>query len=148
MKSAIALLLFAFSIGVAFAQNQTCSEETIRASIAQSKSDGKRPPMTDDVFFYSGALDKPIIGKVDLDKTRDLPVAKERKNQKSQSEPQHIVVSATGDMAYEYGNGSMAYDEVKTGKHISFEFAYLSVWRVTDGQCKVAAVMFQPTGER
>jgi ketosteroid isomerase-like protein len=143
MKSAIALLLFAFSMGVAFAQNQTCSEQSIRTDGAE----GKRPPITDDVFFYSGALEKPVVGKDELAKTQDLPVFQRRKNEKGQSEVQKIVVSANGDMAYEYGEGSLAYDDTKTGKHESFGTAYLRVWRVVDGQCKVAAVMYQPEGE-
>ncbi len=58
--------------------------------------------------------------------------------------PQRIAVSSSGDMAYEYGTGEVAFDDRKTGKHTAFQTGYLRVWKSVDGQCKVAASMIRP----
>jgi len=50
-------------------------------------------------------------------------------------------------MAYSYGTPQLSFDEVSTSKHIDFTAAYLSVWKVVNGSCKVAATMYQPEGE-
>jgi len=57
---------------------------------------------------------------------------------------QKIVVAKSGDMAYEYGTGEMSFDDVKTGKHVSFQNAYLRVWKSVDGDCRVEATMIRP----
>ena len=44
--------------------------------------------------------------------------------------------------------GRVSYNERQSGKHIEFTAAYLRVWRAEDGVCKLAAVRFQPEGER
>ena len=61
--------------------------------------------------------------------------------------PDRIIVSPSGDMAYSYGTPQLSFDEVSTSKHIDFTAAYLSVWKVVNGSCKVAATMYQPEGE-
>jgi hypothetical protein len=66
------------------------------------------------------------------------------KNRVFADHPQQIVVSQSGDMAYEYGTGEVGFDDRKTGKHIAFQTGYLRVWKSVDGQCKVAAFMIRP----
>jgi hypothetical protein len=138
-KICILLLLFLAPIG-AQAQGSACSERTIRDAVQN-----KTITYTDDSFFWSGAYDKPMIGKVEQEKGQKKVEAEEpRKNEVDADHPQRVVVSNSGDMAYEYGGGEISFDEQKTGKHVSFEVGYLRVWKTVDGQCKVAATMFKP----
>jgi hypothetical protein len=133
------LLLLAAPIAV-MAQGSACSEQTIRDAVQN-----RTIKYTDDNFFWSGAYDKPMVGKAEQAEGRKKAEGEEpRKNEVSADHPQRVVVSKSGDMAYEYGAGEMSYDEQKTGKHVSFQTGYLRVWKSVDGQCRVAATMFKP----
>jgi len=135
----ISLLLLTAPIAVK-AQGSSCSEQTIRDAVQNGIF-----KYTDDNFFWSGAYDKPMIGKVKQEEGRKKVQAEEpRKNEVSADHPHRVVVSKSGDMAYEYGAGEMSFDEQKTGKHVSFQVGYLRVWKSVDGQCKVAATMVKP----
>jgi len=46
------------------------------------------------------------------------------------------------------GTGHMSFDEVSTGKHVDFTAAFLAVWKVVNGSCKLAASIFEPEGEQ
>jgi hypothetical protein len=135
----ITLLLLAAPVAVG-AQGSACSEQTIRDAVQN-----KMIKYTDDNFFWSGAYDKPMIGKADQEEGRKkVEAAEPRKNEVSADHPQRVVVSTSRDMAYEYGGGEMSFEEQKTGKHVSFQVGYLRVWKSVDGQCKVAATMVKP----
>jgi hypothetical protein len=124
---------------------QKCSEEFIRQNIDSRN----RKVSADDAYFFSGALEKPIIGFGEEGKTAEEKINSERKHDKQ--DPliiDKIVVAPSGEMAYTYGTGHVGYQEVATGKHVDFTAAYLMVWKVVDGSCKIAATMFQPEGER
>lgn len=103
-----------------------------------------------DAYFFSGALEKPIIGPDSAEsKDAEKTISRERKNEKRDPlKIDRIVVAPSGDMGYAYGTGHMSFDEVSTGKHVDFTAAFLTVWRVVDGSCKETATMFQPEGER
>jgi hypothetical protein len=76
-------------------------------------------------------------------------ISQERKNERRDPlKADRIVVTPSGDMAYSYGTGHMSFDEVSTGKHVDFTAAFLSVWKVVNGSCKLAASMFEPEGEQ
>jgi hypothetical protein len=135
----ITLLLLAAPVAVG-AQGSACSEQTIRDAVQN-----KMIKYTDDNFFWSGAYDKPMIGKADQEEGRKkVEAAEPRKNEVSADHPQRVVVSTSRDMAYEYGGGEMSFEEQKTGKHVSFQVGYLRVWKSVDGQCKVAATIVKP----
>jgi hypothetical protein len=122
------------------AQASVCSEQKIRD--AAQKPGAK---YSDDSFFWSGAFDKPLIGKAEREtEATKKETAEPRKNEASADRPQRFVVANSGDMAYEYGSGDMSYEDLKTGKHVSFQTAYLRVWKSVDGECKVAAFMIRP----
>jgi hypothetical protein len=137
----ICTLIFLLTVPFAVkAQGSACSEQTIRDAVQN-----KMIKYTDDNFFWSGAYDKPMIGKAEQEEGRKKVEAEEpRKNQVDADRPQRVVVSKSGDMAYEYGGGETNFDEQKTGKHVSFQVGYLRVWKSVDGQCKVAATMVKP----
>ena len=122
------------------AQGAACTEQKIRDAVQKESY-----AMTEDAFFWSGAYDEPLIGTAaqaagDKKKETEEP----RKNSVSAQHPQHVAVSGAGDMAYEYGKGELGFDDVKTGKHISFETGYLRVWKSAESGCKVAGWMVRP----
>lgn len=123
----------------AAAQSGPCTEQSVKTESAKQNLN-----FADDVYIFSGALDKPVVGKAAADKAF-APVAAERKNEnKAAPVPDRIVAAASGEMAYEYGTAKASYDERDTGKHVEFTAAYLRVWRAVDGSCKLAAEIFEP----
>jgi len=140
MKRICALVLLLVAPIALRAQASACSEHAIRDAVQNGMI-----KYADDNFFWSGAYDKPMIGRAEQEAGRKTAEAEEpRKNEVVADYPQRVVVSKSGDMAYEYGGGEMSYDEQKTGKHVSFQVAYLRVWKTADGQCKVAATVVKP----
>lgn len=126
--------------GATMAQGPVCSEQGIRDA-AQKQS----VKYSDDSFFWTGAYDKPMIGKAEHEAAaRRMKNEAPRKNQSAAEHPQRIVVAKSGDVAYEYGSGDMSYDDQKTGKHVTFQGAYLRVWKSAGGECEVAAFMYRP----
>ena len=125
---------------VAMAQGSVCSEQTIRDAVEKHTA-----KLTDDAFFWSGRFDKPLIGKAEGEEAeKKVEVESPRKNEVSSQHPQHIDVSKSGDMAYEYGTGELSFDDQKTGKHVAVQTGYLRVWKVVSSECKVAATMIRP----
>jgi hypothetical protein len=125
---------------------QKCTEEFIRTNI-----DNFGPKYeAEDAYFFSGALEKPIVGlNTGEAKKTGEKLDQERKNEKRDPHKlDRIVVAPSGDMAYAFGTGHMSFDEVSTGKHVDFTAAFLTVWKVVNGSCKLAASMFEPEGEK
>ena len=140
MSKILILLLSLVTPIAAMAQGPACSEAKIRDAILKGSYS-----LSDDAFFWSGAYDKPLIGKTENEEGYNkLQVETPRKYQSKAEHPQRIVVSKSGDMAYEYGTGELSFDELKTGKHIAFQNAYLRVWKAVGGNCLVAATMVRP----
>jgi ketosteroid isomerase-like protein len=120
-----------------------CTEQFVKEQISTSHHSA----VADDAYFFSGALEKPVIGRATADRAFK-PVAAQRKNAKyAPLKAERIVAAASGEMAYEYGTSEVSFDEVGSGKHIAFTAAYLRVWRSIDGSCKEAAFMAEPEGE-
>ncbi|HEU5409660.1 MAG TPA: hypothetical protein VFU57_01450 [Candidatus Acidoferrales bacterium] len=134
------LAVFAFC-GLAAAQTGPCTVAGVKAARAAS---GKHAlPHTADLYFFSGALDKPVIGAQTVEKT-STNILSSRKNESLVDHTDRIIADPSGSMAYEYGTSHMSYDDVKTGKHENFTAAYLFVWKAERGVCKVAAEMAEP----
>ncbi len=136
------LLLAVFSIcGLAAAQNGPCTVAGVKAAKAAA---GKGAlPHTADQYFFSGALDKPVIG-TQARKQAGATIMAGRKNWSEVLSTERIVADPSGGMAYEYGTSHISFDDVKTGKHEDFTAAYLRVWKADGGACKVAAEMGEP----
>jgi hypothetical protein len=121
-------------------QGSACAEQTVRDAIQNHTF-----KYADDTFFWSGALDKPLIGKAaGEDASKKMGTEGPMRNTVAAEHPQRIVVSNSGDMAYEYGTGEVSFDDRKTGKHTAFQTGYLRVWKSVDGQCEAAASMIRP----
>jgi|ERR1700722_9935342 len=125
---------------------QKCTEEFIRTNI---NNFGPKYE-AEDAYFFSGALEKPILGLNTEESNRTgEKLGRERKNEKRDPlKADRIVVAPSGDMAYLYGTGHMSFDEVSTAKHVDFTAAFLTVWKVVNGSCKIAASIFEPEGEK
>lgn len=138
------VLLIALLALPSLAQAGPCTAPFIKGQAAKAQPDS----VADDLYFFSGALDKPVVGTRAAEKA-SAPVAARRKDEKHDPlHPDRVVVSASGDMAYEYGTAHMSYTERDTGKLIDFTAAYLRVWKGEGGSCKLAAEMFEPEGEK
>ena len=138
-KTFLFLIILAAPIAT-LAQVPVCSEHTIRDAVQNHTYKA-----SDDEFFWSGQYEKPLIGKEEHEKaTKKSEAEAPRKNQVFTEHPQRIVVSGSGDMAYEYGSNQISFDDQKAGKHAAAEGAYLRVWKSVDGECEVAATMIRP----
>ena len=139
--SKIPILLFLLVTPIAaVAQGPACSEPRIREALQKGTYYG-----TDDAFFWSGAYDKPLIGSIEIDEAyKKFLTETPRKNEVKAQHTERIFVAKSGDMAYEYGTGEMSFDDLRTGKHLAFENAYLRVWKSVNGDCRVAATMIRP----
>jgi hypothetical protein len=136
----ILLAVFSFS-GVAAAQAGPCTEAGVKAAKAAAAKGAL--PHTDDQYFFSGALDKPVIG-TQARKQTGAKIMAGRKNESQVESTGRIVADETGGMAYEYGTDHVSFDDVKTGEHEDFTAAYLRVWKADGGTCKAAAEMAEP----
>lgn len=134
------LAVFSFC-GFAAAQTGPCTAAGVKA--ARTAAGKHALPHTTDLYFFSGALNRPVIGVQAVNHTSATILA-DRKNQSFADHTDRIVADPSGSMAYEYGTSHMAYDDVKTGKHEDFTAAYLFVWKAERGACKVAAEMAEP----
>lgn len=148
MRYSIALLsLTAFFALPAIAQKGPCTEEFIKARVGQ-----ENPwPKTDDYYLFNPLLDKPIVGTEEREKFNKAnePAMTKRKNVRTTPfKTERVVVSPSGDMAYEYGTGEISYDDGDTGKHVETTLARLSVWKADGESCRAAATMLQREGPR
>jgi hypothetical protein len=126
------------------AQSGPCTEQFVKERVATNQRGGR----ADDAYFFSGALEKPVIGRAEAEQAFK-PVAAQRRNMKSEPlQPDRIVAAPSGEMAYEYGTSTVSYDEISSGKHNAFTVAYLRVWRSIDGSCKEVALMAEPEGDK
>jgi ketosteroid isomerase-like protein len=128
---------------VAFAQGP-CTEHAVRNLAPHAKLS----VWSNDVYFFTGALDKPVVGKAAYQASAK-PIAAERKNEDdTPNVPQRIVAARSGDMAYEYGTAHVGFTDKQSGKREDFTAAYLRVWKAEGTSCKVAAFMAEPEGPK
>ena len=140
--AAAAAVVFLFVIQ-ALSQTGPCTESAVKSLIDKHDLN----TVADDSFYFSGALDQPVVGKAAIDNALK-PVAESRQNMKTTPlRPDRVVVAPSGDMAYEYGTEHISFEERASGKHRDFTTAYLRVWRAVDGQCKIAAIMSEREGK-
>src|SRR5262245_46370432 len=120
-------------------------EQVLRNLIQQADRDLSVLKYTDDGIFVSGAYARPLIGTTALQTTQPVPAVlqEERRNEKVMSEIVRLVVAEAGDLAYDFGNFTLAYD-TSEGRHISFEGACLRVWQKVQGEWLVAACFRRP----
>lgn len=130
--------LKAFHLSSSASPSGPCTEQLVKTGA---------PVPADDMYFFSAALERPVVGTAAIDNAGGRISADREKESYGQLKPDRIVVAPSGDMAYEYGTENIKFDERKSGKHFDFTAAYLRVWKAVDGSCRVAAQMQQPEGQ-
>jgi hypothetical protein len=93
-------------------QSGPCTEQFVKERVSTNQRGGR----ADDAYFFSGALEKPVVGSAAAEQAFK-PVAAQRTNMKSEPlKPDRIVATPSGEMTYEYGTSNVSFDEVSSGK--------------------------------
>ena len=148
MKSTLnaltAVILIAFGSPFAIAQTDANgrSDEQLLRKLIREDNEGKNViKRTEDSVFVSGAFPRPMIGRA-AQEAAGLP-PRDRSNVSRKSDVVRLVISQSGDMAEEFGNFTMSFDQPdKT--HISFDGSYLRVWRKINGEWLEDAFFARP----
>ena len=125
-------------------------EEKVLRSLIEKEVKGERLPYaayTDDTVFWSGAYGRPLEGRKHMEAVRKgRRAASQRINERRTRDVKRLVVAQSGDLAYEYGDYTLAFDE-PDGRKFRVSGSYTRVWRKDDGQWKVALWFGQPHGD-
>ena len=142
--NAFAVVLLVASSRLATAQTTTTSsqsdEQVLRDLVRQENEGKKMIKFTEDCIFVTGAHPRPVIGRSALEQALSRL---NRSNRLIKDEIVRLVVSQSDDMAEEFGNFTMSYDE-SNKKHISFDGSYLRVWRKVNGEWLADAFFARP----
>jgi ketosteroid isomerase-like protein len=143
LNALAAVILIAFGSPVAIAQTDAKgkSNEQLLRKLIEKDNEGKNIiKRTDDSIFVSGAFPRPMIGHA-VEET--LGSRKDRLNESRKGEVVRLVISQSGDMAEEFGNFTLSFDQPDK-KHISFDGSYLRVWRKINGEWLEDAFFARP----
>ena len=127
------VILIAFGTPFAIAQTDANgkSDEQLLRKLIREDNEGKNViKRTEDSIFVSGAYPRPMIGRAVQEA---LGSRKDRSNESRKGELVRLVISQSGDMAEEFGNFTLSFDQPDK-KHISFDGSYLRVWRKINGE--------------
>ena len=117
------------------------SDEQLLRKLIQEDNEGKNViKRTEDSIFVSGAYPRPMVGHAAQEA---LGSSKDRSNESRKGEVVRLVISHSGDMAEEFGNFTLSFDQPDK-KHISFDGSYLRVWRKIKGEWLEDAFFARP----
>jgi hypothetical protein len=136
------VILIAFGGPAASAQTDANgkSDEQLLRKLIQDNNEGKNViKRTADSIYVSGVFPHPMIGHAAQEA---LGSRKDRSNE-SRGEVVRLVISQSGDMAEEFGNFTLSFDQPDK-KHISFDGSYLRVWRKINGEWLEHAFFARP----
>lgn len=135
----MALLTTVLFATATFAQND---EQTIRDLIKLENETQTRPKITDNVVSAPIGVPRPFIGKAEwIAGAQELN--KTRQNLKLIRTPERIVIAAANDLAYEYGNQTMAWDKPEGGR-FDGKGSYVRIWRKVNNEWLVEVTMARP----
>lgn len=143
LKSLTTIILIGFGSPAAIAQTDAKgkSDEQLLRKLIQEDNDGENViKRTEDSVFVSGAYPRPMIGHAAQEA---LGPHKDRSNESRKGEVLRLVISQSGDMAEEFGNFTLSFDQPDK-KHISFAGSYLRVWRKINGEWLEDAFFARP----
>jgi len=120
--------------------SEPCDEATVRKLGSLPVGSIAAP----DIYFNTRPGEPPVIGRAQMDALRRAHAAERTRQKPYVFRPLQIVSSADGSMAYDDGTALVEFDEVATGRHVSYEISYLRVWKVVDGECRIAAAYSRP----
>ena len=115
-------------------------EQTLRDLVRQENEGKKAIQFTEDCIFVSGAWPRPLIGRAAHEKARSDRKISVRS---VKDEVVRLAISQSGDMAEEFGNFTLSYDEPHKTR-TTFDGSYLRVWHKTDGEWRVDAFFARP----
>jgi len=142
--NAFAVVLLVASSRLATAQTTTApslSDEEVLRDLVRQKNEGKKMiKLTEDCIFVTGAYPRPVIGRGVVEQAQSRL---RRSNRSIKDEIVRLVVAQSADMAEEFGNFAMSYDEPNKGR-ISFNGSYLRIWRKINGEWLVDAFFARP----
>lgn len=133
----ISLFILASGLPV-YSQAGVCTEDTIKKG---------HTPLSDDAFAYMPPYGKPVIGKPAIRETNTDRFSDRTNIKSSYLDDHRIVVSPSGDMAYEYGTLAMSYDDKGDGQRHEFKAVMLIVYKAKDNVCEQVALTMQPLAE-
>lgn len=135
----MALLTTVLFTTATFAQSD---EQTIRDMIKQENESQIRPKFTDEVIVAPVGTPRPFVGKQAwIAGVQEMN--KMRPNTKLNRVPERIVVAASNDLAYEYGNQTMSWDKPEGGR-FEGQGAYIRIWRKVNNAWLLEAFMARP----
>ena len=140
------VILTKSQLAVAQANAPVKNDENFIRDLIQQQNNGKDViKFTEEAIFVSGAYPRPMIGRQEREanKQRRDEINKSRPNQETKYDVVRLVVSQSGDMAYEYGNHTISYDGPDK-KRTGFSGSYLRVWRKMNDNWLVDASFARP----
>lgn len=143
----IGAILFAMVVAAAAAappsrgqRAEKCNESTVRKKsmvpVTQSAAE--------DIYANTITSKGPLQGKAKVEALRAANLAERKNSKPAVFSPNKIVVSKSGDMAYDYGKARVEYDLASTGQHIAYDVEYLRVWKVNGGVCQLEGIFSRP----
>lgn len=137
----VILIAFGSPAGSAQTDANGKSDEQLLRKLIQDNNEGKNViKRTADSIYVSGAFPRPMIGHAVQEA---LGSRKDRSNESRKGEVVRLVISQSGDMAEEFGNFTLSFDQPDK-KHISFDGSYLRVWRKINGEWLEDAFFARP----
>ena len=119
---------------------EKCNESTVRKK--------STVPMTqsaaEDIYANTTTSKGPLQGKAKVEALRAANLAERKNSKPAVFSPNKVVMSKSGDMAYDYGKARVEYDLASTGQHIAYDVEYLRVWKVNGGVCQVEGIFSRP----
>jgi ketosteroid isomerase-like protein len=143
--AAIALALLMIGTGPAHGQTLSADEKTLREIVGRVNA-GERVPalITSDTVFWSGALVKPTVGLAAPQVRPGSSDPNERINSTTVGKLVQLVVSSSGDLAYEYSTFKSSWVRGDNNQKVELEGAVLRTWRKIDGQWTIGAEFRRP----
>ena len=129
----LALLFAGWAISMQ-AQSGPCKESVVkRGDLAVAA----------DVWAYMPPYGKPVFGKSELNAANAKSFSDRTNIKTAWSDDHRIVVTPSGEMAYEYGTVQIAYESSSNGHH-EFKAVVLSVYKAKGRVCEKVALTMQP----
>ena len=152
LRFEIPLLTLILICGCLTAAAQTTDEQILRQLIKQESAGKTTIKFNGNAVFATDALSRPrLLQKVnEIDGVRMQTISAPRPNQILTIEIRRIVVAESKDLAYEYSDFTISYDQPDKTPD-GYTGSHLRVWRKTQGEWRVDAVFArqnQPERER
>ena len=125
----------------------TSSDETaIRGLVERINQKKDSIQYTDDRVFVSGPFPRPMIGKMNVQwQAIADSVSKARSNQSAGFTINRLEVAKSGDIAYEFGDFTLSYEELKNqNRRVTTVGSYVRAWKKINGKWLVDVAFMRP----